>query len=155
MLLGHVSPLLFIGSEARLEPNRFRINIILCCVVLIDSLLALIYPLPGDNVLNMQQKSYPLRMPDEMREQLQAMADESGRSLNAEIVYHLQQSLDEYRAGMIDNIGHMEFRIVDRSIGKGPQKIFNALDEMEKILLNTKKMLEEAERNEDGESHKG
>ena len=155
MLLGHVSPLLFIGSEARLEPNRFRINIILCCVVLIDSLLALIYPLPGDNVLNMQQKSYPLRMPDEMREQLQAMADESGRSLNAEIVYHLQQSLDEYRAGMIDNIGHMEFRVVDRSIGKGPQKIFNALEEMEKILLGTKKMLEEAEHDEDGESHEG
>ena len=155
MLLGHVSPLLFIGSEARLEPNRFRINIILCCVVLIDSLLALIYPLPGDNVLNMQQKSYPLRMPDEMREQLQAMADESGRSLNAEIVYHLQQSLDEYRAGMIDNIGHMEFRVVDRSIGKGQQKIFNALEEMERILTGTKKMLEEAERNEDVESHKG
>ncbi len=155
MLLGHVSPLLFIGSEARLEPNRFRINIILCCVVLIDSLLALIYPLPGDNVLNMQQKSYPLRMPDEMREQLQAMPDESGRSLNAEIVYHLQQSLDEYRAGMIDNIGHMEFRVVDRSIGKGPQKIFNALEEMEKILLGTKKMLEEAEHDEDGENHKG
>ena len=118
-------------------------------MVLIDSLLALSYPLPGDNVLNMQQKSYPLRMPDEMREQLQAMADESGRSLNAEIVYHLQQSLDEYRAGMIDNIGHMEFRVVDRSIGKGPQKIFNALDEMEKILLNTKKMLEDAERDDD------
>lgn len=102
-----------------------------------------------------QAKPYPLRMPDEMREQLQAMADESGRSLNAEIVYHLQQSLDEYRAGMIDNIGHMEFRIVDRSIGKGPQKIFNALEEMEKILLGTKKMLEEAEHDEDGENHKG
>lgn len=102
-----------------------------------------------------QAKPYPLRMPDEMREQLQAMADESGRSLNAEIVYHLQQSLDEYRAGMIDNIGHMEFRIVDPSIGKGPQKIFNALEEMEKILLGTKKMLEEAEHDEDGENHKG
>ena len=75
--------------------------------------------------------------------------------MNAEIVYRLQQSLDEGRAETISNIGHMEFRIVDPSIGKGPQKIFNALDEMEKILLNTKKMLEEAERNKDGESHKG
>ena len=149
MLLGHVSPLLFIGSEARLEPNRFRINIILCCVVLIDSLLALIYPLPGDNVLNMQQKSYPLRMPDEMREQLQAMADESGRSLNAEIVYHLQQSLDEYRAGMIDNIGHMEFRIVDRSIGKGQQKVVNALEEMQRILNEALGALEDDDQDED------
>lgn len=75
--------------------------------------------------------------------------------MNAEIVYRLQQSLDEGRAETISNIGHMEFRIVDRSIGKGPQKIFNALDEMEKILLDTKRMLEEAERDEDWESHKG
>ena len=149
MLLGHVSPLLFIGSEARLEPNRFRINIILCCVVLIDSLLALIYPLLGDNVLNMQQKSYPLRMPDEMREQLQAMADESGRSLNAEIVYHLQQSLDEYRAGMIDNIGHMEFRVVDRSVGKGQQKVVNALEEMQRILNEALGALEDDDQDED------
>ena len=95
-----------------------------------------------------QAKPYPLRMPDEMREQLQAMADESGRSLNAEIVYRLQQSIEEDQANT-GSIQQMEFRIVDPSIGKGPQKIFNALDEMEKILLNTKKMLEDAERDDD------
>ena len=74
--------------------------------------------------------------------------------MNAEIVYRLQRSIEEDQVES-GGIGHMEFRIVDPSIGKGPQKIFNALDEMEKILLNTKKMLEEAERNEDVESHKG
>ena len=75
--------------------------------------------------------------------------------MNAEIVYRLQQSLDEGRAETISNIGHMEFRIVDPPIGKGQQKIFSALEEMEKILTGTLKMLEEAERDEDGESHKG
>ncbi len=100
-----------------------------------------------------QAKPYPLRMPDEMREQLQSLAMASGRSLNAEIVYRLQRSIedDQVETG---SIRHMEFRIVDPSIGKGPQKIFNALDEMEKILLDTKRMLEEAERGEDVESHK-
>lgn len=42
-----------------------------------------------------QQKPYPLRMPDDVRERLQSCADESGRSLNAEIIYRLQRTLDE------------------------------------------------------------
>ena len=88
-----------------------------------------------------------------MRDAIAELAKQSGRSMNAEIVYRLQQSLDEGRAETISNIGHMEFRIVDPSIGKGPQKIFNALDEMERILLNTKKMLEAAEHDEDEGSH--
>lgn len=96
-----------------------------------------------------------LRLPRELHTAILDAASKSGRTMNAEIVYRLQQSLDEGRAETISNIGHMEFRIVDRSIGKGPQKIFNALEEMEKILLGTKKMLEEAEHDEDGENHKG
>ena len=98
---------------------------------------------------------FNVRMPADLKEKIEEAAKENGRSMNAEIVYRLQQSLDEGRAETISNIRHMELRIVDPSIGKGPQKIFNALDEMEKILLNTKKMLEEAERDENGEKHKG
>lgn len=41
-----------------------------------------------------QPKPYPLRMSDEMRSSLQESADRSGRSLNAEIVHRLQQSID-------------------------------------------------------------
>ena len=95
-----------------------------------------------------------VRVPPELKEQLEDMARSSGRTLTAEIVYRLQRSIedDQVETG---GIGHMEFRIVDPSIGKGPQKIFNALEEMEKILLGTKKMLEEAEHDEDGENHKG
>lgn len=93
-------------------------------------------------------------MPDEMREQLQSLAMASGRSLNAEIVYRLQRSIedDQVETG---GIRHMEFRIVDPSIGKGPQKIFNALDEMEKILLDAKRMLEEDESTDGGETNNG
>ena len=96
-----------------------------------------------------------LRLPRELHTAILDAASKSGRTMNAEIVYRLQQSLDEGRAETISNIGHMEFRIVDPSIGKGPQKIYSALEEMEKILTGTLKMLEEAEHDEDGENHKG
>ena len=97
---------------------------------------------------------FNVRMPADLKEKIEEAAKENGRSMNAEIVYLLQRSIkeDQVESG---GIGHMEFRVVDRSIGKGQQKIFNALEEMERILTGTKKMLEEAERNEDGESHKG
>lgn len=43
-----------------------------------------------------QQKApYPLRMPDEMREQLKECAHNNRRSLNAEIVARLEKSIDE------------------------------------------------------------
>ena len=38
-------------------------------------------------------KSYPLRMPDEMRDYLQLEADKNNRSLNAEIVVRLQGTI--------------------------------------------------------------
>jgi len=49
-----------------------------------------------------QKKPYPLRMPDEMRAELDEYASRGGRSLNAEIVARLEQSLggipDEFAA---------------------------------------------------------
>lgn len=69
--------------------------------------------------------------------------------MNAEIVYRLQQSLDEGRAETISNIGHMEFRVVDRSIGKGQQKVVNALEEMQRILNEALGALEDDDQDED------
>ena len=40
-----------------------------------------------------QPPSYPLRMPQELREQLTAVAKANNRSMNAEIVARLQESL--------------------------------------------------------------
>ncbi|MFW2329053.1 Arc family DNA-binding protein [Aeromonas allosaccharophila] len=49
-----------------------------------------------------QPKPYPLRMSDEMRACLQESADRSGRSLNAEIVHRLQQSIDASLTGELN-----------------------------------------------------
>lgn len=49
-----------------------------------------------------QPKPYPLRMSDEMRASLQESADRSGRSLNAEIVHRLQQSIDDSFTGELN-----------------------------------------------------
>ncbi|HHJ4202524.1 TPA: Arc family DNA-binding protein [Aeromonas veronii] len=49
-----------------------------------------------------QPKPYPLRMSDEMRSSLQESADRSGRSLNAEIVHRLQQSIDASLVGTLN-----------------------------------------------------
>ncbi|MNE01119.1 Arc-like DNA binding domain protein [compost metagenome] len=49
-----------------------------------------------------QPKPYPLRMSDEMRASLQESADRSGRSLNAEIVHRLQQSIDASFTGELN-----------------------------------------------------
>ena len=95
---------------------------------------------------------FNVRMPADLKEKIEEAAKENGRSMNAEIVYRLQKSIEEDQAET-GGIQQMEFRIVDPSIGKGPQKIFSALEEMEKILTGTLKMLEEAERDE--ESHEG
>lgn len=40
-----------------------------------------------------QQASYPLRMPSELREQLELLAAQSKRSLNAEIIARLEESV--------------------------------------------------------------
>lgn len=104
--------------------------------------------------MSREHQQMRVRLPPDLKENLEQLATKNGRSMNAEIVYRLQKSIEEDQAET-GGIQQMEFRIVDPSIGKGPQKIFNALEEMEKILLGTKKMLEEAELDENGESHKG
>lgn len=41
-----------------------------------------------------QSAPYPLRMPDELRERIAALAKENNRSLNTEIVLLLQQAIN-------------------------------------------------------------
>ena len=41
---------------------------------------------------------FNVRMPADLKEKIEEAAKENGRSMNAEIVYRLQQSLDEGRA---------------------------------------------------------
>lgn len=52
-----------------------------------------------DNMTEKQPPSYPLRMPQELRERLAEVAKESGRSMNAEIVARLQESFHVHGSG--------------------------------------------------------
>jgi len=42
-----------------------------------------------------QKPPYPLRMPDDLKDQLKSAADHNHRSLNAEIVARLQESFEK------------------------------------------------------------
>lgn len=46
-----------------------------------------------------QETPYGLRMPKGMREQVKAMAANNGRSMNAEIIFHLRNALGSARFG--------------------------------------------------------
>ena len=48
---------------------------------------------PHNSVMKEQPTAYPLRMPSELRETLESIAKENGRSLNAEIITRLHSSL--------------------------------------------------------------
>lgn len=91
---------------------------------------------------------FNVRMPADLKEKIEEAAKENGRSMNAEIVYRLQRSIEDYQVET-GGIGHMEFRIVDRSIGKGQQKVVNALEEMQRILNEALGVLEDDDQDED------
>jgi predicted DNA-binding protein len=41
-----------------------------------------------------QQTPYPLRMPEDLRKRIEELAKANGRSVNAEILAHIQRSID-------------------------------------------------------------
>lgn len=59
-----------------------------------------------DNMTEKQPPSYPLRMPQELRERLAEVAKKSGRSMNAEIVARLEESFSD-TAGVDNALLHM------------------------------------------------
>lgn len=81
-----------------------------------------------------------VRVPPELKDRLEDMARSSGRTLTAEIVYRLQQSLEHDQS--CSGLQQMDFIVVDPSIGKRPQKVVSALEEMQRILNGTLNMLE-------------
>jgi len=91
-----------------------------------------------------QPKPYPLRMPDEMRTYLQESADNSGRSLNAEIVHRLQASIDNTITGTLNGKSEVprmisSVEIIDPGIDKNdprynPGVITEQLKEVRELL---------------------
>lgn len=98
---------------------------------------------------------FNVRMPVDLKEKIEVAAKKNGRSMNAEIVYRLQKSIEEEVAGAepVDGVQEMDFRIVDPRL-VGSHRIVNALEEMEKILSGTLRMLEEDEPTDGGETNK-
>lgn len=59
---------------------------------------------------------YPVRMPDELRAELERVAKENGRSLNAEILLRLQSTLDqpaEPQPDLADRVATLEQQVAD------------------------------------------
>ncbi|MGK5028474.1 Arc family DNA-binding protein [Janthinobacterium sp. MDT1-19] len=62
-----------------------------------------------------QQNSYPLRMPSELRQRLEARAKASGRSVNAEIVEMLSAALDGQPATVAElSSGALLHEVIER-----------------------------------------
>ena len=54
-----------------------------------------------------QRTSYPLRMPDELRDKLEEAAKKSNRSLHSEIVARLQQSFELSSSGLTEETAEL------------------------------------------------
>lgn len=84
---------------------------------------------------------FVLRMPDGMRDTIAELAKQSGRSMNAEIVYRLQKSIDEEQVEMIHQIGFAQ--VENYRFGPPPIKLAEPLEELEQILAKAKKIVDE------------
>lgn len=102
--------------------------------------------------MSREHQQMRVRLPPDLKDNLEQLATKNGRSMNAEIVYRLQQSLehDQNRMGL----QQMDFKVMDPSIGKGPQKVVNALEEMQRILNEALGVLEDDDQDEDGKGNK-
>lgn len=67
-----------------------------------------------------QPPSYPLRMPQELREQLATVAKANNRSMNAEIVARLEQTFQAGTPSAID-VGWLATELAQRLSGNGLQ----------------------------------
>ncbi|MGL6392547.1 Arc family DNA-binding protein [Aeromonas veronii] len=57
---------------------------------------------------------FGVRMPPELKQQLEKSAKKNSRSLNAEVVYWLQKAMDEQSSvDMLGSARQMEFRVID------------------------------------------
>ena len=90
--------------------------------------------------MSREHQQMRVRLPPDLKDNLEQLATKNGRSMNAEIVYRLQQSLEHDQSSSV--LQQMDFIVVDPSIGKRPQKVVSALEEMQRILNGTLNMLE-------------
>lgn len=89
---------------------------------------------------------FVLRMPDGMRDTIAELAKQSGRSMNAEIVYRLQQSIEQEVTdeNPVDGVHVMEFKIANQrlsgsDISEALRKIEDGLKAVHQVLIETDK----------------
>lgn len=85
-----------------------------------------------------------VRVPPELKEQLEDMARSSGRTLTAEIVYRLQRSLDEEQEEHVDGFHTIDMKVLDHrnyppQIGDALRKIEEGLKVMHEVMTETSK----------------
>ena len=88
-----------------------------------------------------------VRVPPELKEQLEDMARSSGRTLTAEIVYRLQQSLDAEQEEHVDGFHTIQMTMADHR--NYTPKIGDALRKIEDELRAVRETLKVVE------THKG
>lgn len=73
-----------------------------------------------------------VRVPPELKEQLEDIARSSGRTLTAEIVYRLQRSIDEEKEEHVDGFHTIEMKVLDH--GRNTPQIGEALRKIEEEI---------------------
>ena len=84
-----------------------------------------------------------VRVPPELKDRLEDMARSSGRTLTAEIVYRLQQSLDGPQEEHVDGFHTIDMKLADHrnyppQIGDALRKIEDELRAMRETILDAK-----------------
>ena len=82
---------------------------------------------------------FNVRMPADLKEKIEEAAKENGRSMNAEIVYRLQQSLNEEQEDHVDGFHTIEMKVLDHRnytplIGDALRKIEDELRAVRETL---------------------
>lgn len=90
-----------------------------------------------------QQPSYPLRMPPELRDQLEGAAKDNRRSLNAEIIARLEESLVPRT---MDDIEAARPRELDRELAALSVESYELTYELNLLQQQFKKALSDEDR---------
>ena len=93
--------------------------------------------------MSREHQQMRVRLPPDLKDNLEQLATKNGRSMNAEIVYRLQQSLNEEHEDHVDGFHTIEMKVLDHRnytplIGDALRKIEDEL----RAVRETLKVLE-------------
>ena len=80
--------------------------------------------------MSREHQQMRVRLPPDLKDNLEQLATKNGRSMNAEIVYRLQKSIDDENVSIAPH--HVNMRVYDPSIGTHKGK--STLKMIEEVL---------------------